>query len=215
MKKYQNKYFSILGDSISTLFGYIPIGYPCHYTYSNAPITGIKEYMDTWWGQVIDALGGQLLVNGSWSGSLVAKHSCCWIDSYGCSEERTSSLNKGGMSPDVIMIYMGTNDAGWGIPLEWEDDDISGFRRAYSTMLKNLKKNYPKAEIWCLTLCQRLGNDGSYMKSYCDIISECAKEFDCKLIDLFYQPERYTTIDGLHPNADGMKTIAKAVLAQI
>lgn len=122
-------------------------------------------------------------------------------------------MNKNGILPDVIMIYMGTNDAGWDIPLE--GDEISYFRGAYRTMLKNLKSNYPKAEIWCLTPCQRLGNDGSYMKGYCDIISDCAKEYDCMLIDLFNQPEHYTTIDGLHPNADGMKIIANAVLDRI
>lgn len=215
MDTYKNKYFSILGDSISTLFGYIPIDFPCHYTYSNADISGIKECKDTWWGQVIGALEGKLLVNGSWSGSLVAKYPCCWIDSYGCSDERTGSLNKDKILPDVIMVYMGTNDAGWRIPLEGEAGDISCFRGAYSTMLKNLKKNYPEAEIWCLTLCQRLGNDGSYMKGYCDIISDCAKEYNCKLIDLYNQPNRYKTFDGLHPDADGMKTIAEAVLDNV
>ena len=215
MRKYQNKYFSILGDSISTLFGYIPIDYPCFYKYNKAPTSGIKEYKDTWWGQVIETLGGRLLVNGSWSGSLVAKPPCCWTDSYGCSDERTRRMHRDGILPDVIMIYMGTNDAGWRMPIEGENDDISCFKGAYRTMLEKLKENYATAEVWCFTLCQTAERDGKYMQPYCDVIRDCAKEYDCKLIDLFNQSERYTTIDSLHPNADGMRTIAKAVLEQV
>lgn len=215
MKSYQNKYFSIMGDSISTLLEYNPLGFDSFYKYEMCELSGVKAYGDTWWGQVIEALGGKLLVNNSWSGSLVVKHPLCRIPSYACSDERTAFLGKDGLSPDVIMIYIGTNDAGWDVELDGEDGDIACFRVAYNAMLGKIKRNYPDAEIWCLTLCKREGNDGAYLKEYCKVICECTEEYGCELIDLYGQPKAYETVDGLHPNADGMKTVAKLVLGQI
>ena len=212
MKKYQNKYFSILGDSISTLFGYTPPIDNCFYTYQTMIEIGLSGYKDTWWGRVIESLGGTLLVNNSIGGSLVAKQPESIIEVCACSDYRTGKLNRDEISPDVIMIYMGTNDCGWRVKLEGAREDVSCFRGAYGTMLEKLKRNYPKAEIWCLTLCRREGIDGGYMKPYCDIIGDCAKEYGCKLIDLYNLPRHYESMDGLHPNAEGMKTIAEGVL---
>ncbi len=71
---YKNKLFSILGDSISTFEGYSE---PYEATYYDAvrkcqgDITKVEH---TWWGQVIEHLGGELLVNNSISGSMVCAH---------------------------------------------------------------------------------------------------------------------------------------------
>ena len=119
---------------------------------------GVFTQSDTWWGRVIKRLGGTLLVNNSFSGSTV-----CWDPIYSnqssaCSDERTSSLSRDGISPDVIMVYMGTNDWGCGSRVFRDDrydcvaDNPQLFFPAYQTMLKKLRKNYPDAEIWCLTL---------------------------------------------------------------
>ncbi|MDE5766700.1 MAG: SGNH/GDSL hydrolase family protein [Clostridia bacterium] len=213
--KYKDKNFSIMGDSISTLYGYNPLGFDSFYKYEMCEISGVKTYKDTWWGQVIDALGGKLLVNNSWSGSLVVKHPLCRIPSYACSEERTSLLGENGVLPDIIMVYMGTNDAGWEVEIDGGDDDIACFKTAYRLMLERIKHNYPDAEIWCFTLCISVDRIGRYMKDYCNVIRECAKAFGCKLIELYDQPSRYEAVDGIHPNAEGMKTIAQIVLGQI
>ncbi|MDE6690389.1 MAG: SGNH/GDSL hydrolase family protein [Clostridia bacterium] len=213
--KYKDKYFSVLGDSISTLYGYNPLGFDSFYKYEMCEISGVKNYEDTWWGQVIDALGGKLLVNNSWSGTLVVKHPLCRIPSYACSDERTSRLAENGVNPDVIMVYMGTNDVGWEVEIDGEEGDISCFDVAYRVMLEKIKRNYPDAEIWCFTLCAREGRDRSYMEKYCKVIRECAAAYGCRLIDLYGQPRAYETCDGLHPDAEGMKTIAKLVLGQI
>lgn len=224
-KEYMGRYFSILGDSISTLAGYHPPECAVFYDWENKYLSGVFAPEDTWWGRVMEALGGRLLMNHSWAGSLVCKHPHCEIESYGCSDPRTGGLGVGTQMPDVVMILMGLNDFGWGMRLEPTAavEDLSIFRVAYETMLKKVKRNYPSAEIWCLTLpvgfrsndpdyTQPAVRSGGHMADYCRIIRECAQKFDCKIVDI-HKPDRpYDTIDGYHPTADGMKTIAEAVL---
>jgi hypothetical protein len=227
---YTNKRFSILGDSVSTLDGYNPPEYLVYYEGYRKFDTDVFFKEDTWWGQVISALGGRLLVNESFSGSLLAKHRECIIPSYGCSDERTSSLGKYGQSPDVIIVYMGTND--WadgrlstdGDPAKEQDDTI--FSVAYRMMLEKLKKNYPNAEIWCCTLavstCKKKKNfefsvcpGGVHIEKYCEVIRVTAEAHNCRVIDLYNHPTPYDTIDDYHPNREGMVTLAEAVISQV
>ena len=76
-KDYKNKYFSILGDSISTFEGISEPKDAAYYNTSRKMSSGIITLSDTWWGQVVEGLKGKLLVNNSWSGSTV-----CWHPLY-------------------------------------------------------------------------------------------------------------------------------------
>lgn len=233
MADYSGKYFSVVGDSISTLRGFNPEGYAVYYQGNESLATGVYLYRHTWWGQVIDALGGELLVNNSFSGSLVCRMPGCGIPSYSCSDERCSSLGRDGISPDVIMIYMGTNDRGWGVRTEPEAGDggrdLSVFRTAYAAMLDKISRNYPDAGIWCLTLgVSRCGGNpdfvfrdtpwGGRTAEYNCVIADCAAAEHlphCRLIDLSAQSEPFDTCDGVHPTAGGMATLAGNVLGII
>ena len=228
-KEYENKLFSIIGDSVSTFEGVTPENYEVFYTAPMKCTTNVLAAEDTWWGKVIKALGGELLVNDSWSGSLVTKHPKCEIESYGASDARTSNLGKDGKTPDVVMIYIGTNDWGWNVPVDpqaGQENDISVFKVAYDTMIKKIKKNYPQAEIWCFTLAisdgmEDCGNVHPYVRSgralreYCCAIRESATENNCRLIELYCPEEQYETVDKYHPNRRGMQTLAKIVLDQL
>ena len=157
--QYYQKQFSILGDSISTLDGYIPEGYRCFYSGENCNKSGVIEMRDTWWGKVIDFFGGELLVNNSWSGSRVTRFPDSEIlFPSGCSDERTGRLHINNVKPDVIIVYLGTNDWAFGADKYYTDkvldDDFhcTSFDFAYSTMIGKIKSNYPDAEIWCCTL---------------------------------------------------------------
>ncbi len=226
---YRNKYFSVLGDSISTFEGYSEPENAAFYDSARKVASGVLTPSDTWWVQVIEHFGGNFLVNNSFSGSTVCWHPLYKIQSYGCSDERTSSLHRGGVFPDVIMIYMGTNDWGNGLRVFRDDrfdcseDNPSLFLSAYKQMIMKLKANYPQAEIWCFTLaksqCSSKSNfsfpyyfGGRHISEYCDAIRTCAKELGCRVIDLFNRAEPYDTLDGFHPNLSGMKTIAGAVI---
>lgn len=165
--------FSILGDSISTLKGCNPTGFAVFYEDGRDELAGIKGPQDTWWGKVIDHFDGELLINGSWSGSMVEGEGCpaAW------SPERIAALAEGGETPDDIIVFLGTNDYGWGgaraqacgrssarpscLDLSRYPEEVAGmaatdalekFKAAYVLMLGNLKAAYPQARIWCCTL---------------------------------------------------------------
>ena len=229
-KSYENKRFSVLGDSISTLDGYSEPADCSFYSGIKKIEADVFLPEDCWWGQVISRLGGTLLVNNSISGSMVCKHPRCEIPSYGCSPERTSALGKDGANPHVILVYLGTNDWGAGMKtiarVKAHESDLSVFSVAYQSMLDQLKQNYPEAEIWCFTLavstCSCMEDFefpyryvGRHIEEYCDVIRDLAAANRCRLIDLYAQPQPYDTIDGFHPNRDGMKTLAEAVIEQI
>lgn len=164
---------SVMGDSMSTFEGYIPEGWNVFYTGENLEATGVKRVEDTWWMQVIEGLGGEFLANASWSGS------CVEGVGYpaGESRTRTDALKKDGTSPDLVLVFMGINDFGWGgtmnqmlgrgtatpynidlskyphvAPSYAPEDAAEKFGEAYSRMLANIVADNPGVEVWCLTL---------------------------------------------------------------
>ena len=225
---YKNKYFSVLGDSISTLEWYSMPEYASYYDTEKKLLSGVFTPKYTWWGQTAEHFGGEILINNSFAGSTVCKRACCEIPSYGCSDERTSSLHRGDIAPNVIMVFMGMNDWGYGIAptstQERQKEELSVFSTAYTAMLKKLRKNYPKAELWCFTLPVGKRKDGEefpycyggrHIEEYCNVIRDCAALFGCRLIDLYRFSAPYSSLDGFHPDADGMKTLAEAIILQI
>ena len=218
---YKGKLFSIMGDSLSTFAGVTPEEFGVFYDTSRKYDADIITVEETWWGRVIQVLGGELLFNNSWSGSLVCKHPDCTVESYGSSDKRTSSLGKDGKSPDVVMVYIGTNDCGYRMriyPEPGQENDISVFSVAYDTMLRKIRKNYPDAEIWCFTLAVSEHRSEANVKrlfDYSCAIKKCADENGCRLIDVYQPDHPYETIDDLHPDSRGMKRIADRTLEEL
>ncbi len=226
--KYFGKQFSILGDSISTLDGYNPGGYKLFYTGNVCDITGVHDMKDTWWGKVIDYFGGELLVNNSWSGSRVSRlPDFDTLFPSGCSDERTGGLHINDTMPDVIIVYLGTNDWIYGAKTDTEngdfEEDRTVFSTAYRIMLRRLKDNYPKAEIYCCTLSETFMSaipafrfpysyGGIHIEKYNSIIRRTAHKMGCKLIDIYDRHIPYDAADGSHPTAEGMNTLAAMIL---
>lgn len=90
--KHKQKNISILGDSISTLFGYSKPSEGVFYAAERRYETGVYYLSDTWWGQVTNAVGGRLLVNDSFAGSTVCFDMHNEITSYACGDNCTSVL---------------------------------------------------------------------------------------------------------------------------
>ena len=222
-----------MGDSISTLAGYNPEGYNVFFSEDVREKSNVWGKDFTWWGQVIDYVGGELLVNNAWSGSCVTKMPD--RDSLfpsACSDERTSGLHMECVKPDVIMIYLGINDwaKGLGMPGKGyrgrkSEEGTIPFETAYQIMIQKLKMNYPDAEIWCCTLCTTfMSTDtsfifpamfgGIHIEEYNQVIRETARREGCKLLDLYLYQTPYDTIDGTHPNSSGMRTLATLVLRE-
>lgn len=224
---------SILGDSISTFKDYIPAGY-----YDFFPENGqVSDVDDTWWKRVIDDKGWTLCVNGSSSGATCAGDSAGTDNPQcGCNEFRTGALyGPDGQAPDVIIVYMGTNDLLQSIPMGDNDGtgqvaegQVSTFSDAYTLMLDKLLANYPASKIYCCTITQ-IGNYGTstpYVEfvngagltaaDYSERITRIAGNKGLSVIDLYgcgitVDNLHNTSTDGVHPTPEGMKHIAEAV----
>ena len=190
--------FSIMGDSISTLGGFIPPRWRCHYE-GEVSIPGVDCEQSTWWGQVIQHFGGHLVANSSFSGSTVEGFGF----PAGCSAARAEGLiGAEGEKPQVVLVFMGINDYGWGsarnqvmgnsasrsanpqdlggqepVLLTVDSNAIQRFKTAYATMLDNIRTVAPDAQIWCLTLSPAFtGNTegGSTITDTADAANEAA-----------------------------------------
>lgn len=205
---------SILGDSISTYPGYNPVGFPVFYKEDRLYDNEIESVNDTWWKQVIDGIGGELCINNSYSGSLVAGE----FESSACSIERCSMLHTK-VAPDIILIYIGTNDHGFEIDVGLDvPQDTMKFYGAYRAMLRQLKTNYPYAKIVCVTLLMGRLKDtvnlsyDRFMRvddRYNEAIRMAVKEEGCLLADIALSGERYETLDYCHPTKAGHALISK------
>lgn len=231
--KYYSKQFSVLGDSISTLTGYNPKCYKVFYDGENCEKSNVREMEDTWWGKVIDFFGGELLVNNSWSGSRVTRlPNNDNLFPSGCSDERTGKLHINNVKPDVVMVYLGTNDWAFGVDkfcvdnILGDDFHCISFDFSYSQLVSKIEKNYPNDEIWCCTLNATFMSSnlpykfpyeygGTHIEEYNQIIKDTADMHNCKVIDLYSYHIPYDSIDGSHPNADGMNTLATLMIREI
>lgn len=166
---------SVFGDSISTFKGVVPEENLWFYDADNTNGTCVVTPSDTWWMRAIEREGGELLANASFSGSMVQGAGF----PAGRSRERAAQvLGKGGERPDVVWVFIGINDYGWGSPEAQvaggsqaaplvaradahSDVDPAGaapidaaarFEAAYAEMLGNIRAVAPGADVRCLTL---------------------------------------------------------------
>lgn len=227
------KTVSILGDSISTYEGWVPDGYVDFF-----PMNGeVDNVDDTWWKPFIDDAGLQFCANSSSSGSTCVGDSLSADDpKYACSSYRIDDLvGKGGIYPDIIIVYLGTNDLLTGVPLGENDGTepveeglIETFSDAYSLILDKLESQYPGARIFCCTLAQ-IGDWGEKQpfvefvnglgltaEDYSRRIELIAGNRGFDVIDLINcgitadNMQEYVT-DGVHLNPEGMKLVRNAV----
>lgn len=229
----QDLQLSILGDSISTFEGYIPEGHHVFYPY-NGEVTEVEQ---TWWKQLLTDTGMELCSNASSSGSTCAGDSTSMDNpQYGCSDYRVAELvGQGGVYPDVIIVYMGTNDLLTGVPIGENDGTqyveegmVENFSDAYCMMLDKLTMYYPGAQIFCCTL-PPIGDWGTEQPfitfvngqnltsaEYSEVICKIATAKDYPVIDLqncgitIDNMQQFVT-DGVHLNPDGMFVIKEAI----
>jgi len=197
---------SILGDSISTYEGYTP-SRGVFFDRYNSYETGLSSVEDTWWMQVIRAIGGELGVNHSLAGCTVTGGGV----SSGTSQERIRALGKNG-TPDKILVFIGSNDWAYSVPPD-------SFEQAYSLMLDRIRTAYPQAQIWCGTIprgtivdpAERFffNMDGLISTQvYSSIIRRLADLKGACVADLNKDDVEYETFDGVHPDRTGMATLA-------
>ena len=204
----KGKKLSILGDSVSTYRGV------SNDEKANSTIGGNRCFYDlpfplekTYWSLIMEEFGLELCVNNSWSGgNLSGRH----IPAAGVNRAYHLSRDDG-TSPDLVIVFMGLNDLGRGVSVET-------FSADYEKTLLTIKERHPLALICCINLPDREPYFKERAIIFNEAISQAAKKAgDCAFVaDLFNSPlnndDYYNnTTDGLHPDEDGMKMIARVV----
>ena len=134
---------------------------------------------------------------------------------------------------DIVVVFGGTNDFGHGdAPLgTMSDRTPDTFYGALHTLYTELLEKFPESPIVVITPLHRLNEDNpkgdgnkpqnvGTLKTYVEIIREVAEYYSLPLLDLYkesgLQPkvpiinEKYF-VDGLHPNNEGHKVIARKI----
>ena len=204
----KGKRISILGDSISTYKGVsddssVNAGIFANPYFYKEPFPVDKTY----WKRIIDSLGMTLCVNNSWSGGNLSG-----ADDSDSGMNRASNLARdGGEIPDYIIVFMGLNDLGRGVP-------TSVFAADYRKTLEIITQNYPRATVCCVNLPDR----EIYFKQRAEEFNGAINEAVTAMGDNFFVADLFgsrlnndfyymNTLDGLHPDEDGMAIIAEVV----
>ena len=229
---YKGKVISILGDSISTFAGYIPVAdgfnlsHRARYPQSNL----LTEVDKTWWKQVLVALDAKLGINDSWAGSTVTNIITGNSGDVGekaamASLTRIQNLGANG-TPDVILFYGGTNDIArysqpgsfnpGSAPIEADltTTKWSSPADAYVAAILRMRHYYPNAEIIAMlpTYTSVYYTDARLEQFNATYAAICA-HYGVTCIDL--RDCGISTVDlpdGIHPDAFGMDYITKAVI---
>lgn len=246
-KPLDGKTISILGDSIST-FENVSCGEAS--LTSNSTIHNNRLYYtdgrlgvglnDTWWKQVIDKLGGEILVNNSYSNSSVFDPvnnapSQAYLDR--CVNLHDDTGDNSGEEPDIIIVYIGINDFAYNNAHLGTFDDIDFDElikeeqdsitysvpetscEAYAIMLHKIQNRYKDAEIYCFNFPAKKGLTPELSQcfaQYNDSIKKLSDKYGCILIDLFNNIDNNENVnetffyDGIHPNKNGMDAITNA-----
>lgn len=232
MDRFKGKIISILGDSISTFAGYIPeadgknLAHRPRYPQDNL----LTDVNDTWWMKLIKTLEAKLGVNDSWAGSTVSNFRDHNEKDFGpdaamASVARIRNLGANG-TPDLILFFGGTNDAGKMIekgsfdPLRGLDLSAvkwNSFADAYSQALLRLMHFYPDAQIVAISPSISGGYyDNTRLCEFADLALDICLHYNIKCVDLRSSGLTIGMLpDTLHPNAEGMECIYRSVLNKL
>lgn len=199
---------AIFGDSYSTYQGYITPA--TNETWYWEPWvdsrTDVNDVTQTWWHQVVTRGGYRLEINNSYSGSTIGFTGYNG-DDYSPRSFITRADNLG--SPDIILVFGGTNDAWSGAPIgefkykDWKREDLYSFRPAMCYLANYMKNRYPGVKVYFII--------NTELK---DEVTEGIKEV-CNHYNLPYiQLHDISKHDG-HPDIAGMNAIADQVLKVI
>ena len=202
-----DKKVSILGDSISTFRGYIPDGYAYFYPDPTSKLNGVN---DTWWMKVINKLGMKLLKNNSWAGSCVSSGTG---NGATVNDSRLAELVDGDVKPDIILLFMGSNDCGS------QYVELSTFTSSYKIMLDKMIALCPDAEIYIMTLPPSKLYTEANRVEYNKVIINYATEYNLPLINMdnVYGGNNCTDylVDSAHLNLSGMEKFAELVVENL
>ena len=206
--------FVIFGDSYSTHKDYIPEGYAHYYCDEgrapDEPVTKMRM-PQTWWGQMIERTGAELILNDSWSGSTIGytgySGDCSTSSSF--IYRYRQLMEKGFFAKneiDTIFVFGGTNDSWANAPLgemkfsDFSESDLYSALPAICYFVTTLKENHPGARVILI------GNCGIKAE-----ILDCMRDLSAQLGLEFVALHDIDKING-HPTVLGMTQICEQVL---
>jgi len=242
------KTLSILGDSISTFSNYSngTAALTTNSTIADGavyyPRSGFEVTAETtWWYQAAEELDLELLVNNSWSGSCLLKERSGTVGAYvdRCVQLHDDTGDNAGQKPDMIAIFLGTNDyytypgtLGSYESIDFDGlitEEASGFvyaepttsMEAYAISLHKTIQAYPDSEVYCFTLLPRV-NSTNQPTAFNEDICQLAEYFGVYTVDLYDCGIRsdsgafYMLMgDSLHPDDPGMDAITNAFVSAV
>lgn len=199
----------IIGDSYSTFEGYIPEECACYYGADNQE-TDVTCVEQTWWYQLIQETGANLVQNCSSSGTTVCN---IGYDGADCSHvsfvARLDKLIRQNYfeehKVDTFIVFGGTNDSWADSPIgelqysNWEKADLDATLPAFCYLLNQVKVHVPNAEVVVIVNCDL---KESIMEGY----KKAAEEYGARVVAL-------QNIDKMnrHPSVKGMEQIKEMV----
>ena len=212
---FDGKTVSILGDSIST---FLDVSNGAAADTGNSTVRdGVLYYdaqkirdlgvdlEDTWWQRTIDTIGATLLVNNSWSGSYIKDTSTNTRPTAGAYLTRATELHddtgaNAGQEPDIILVYMGTNDyykyyanvgdvsaldpASLAAQIDNPSYAPSSLMEAYALMLLRMQAAYEDAEIYCLNVLESSLSDTASLTVFNGMLRSVAQALDVIYVDI-------------------------------
>ena len=217
----KGKTISFLGDSITTYEGW------SNNTGHNSTLgknateydNTIMNVNSTWWKQVLNELQLSLCVNNSCDTGRVTE-----TNDYPAGTLRSGELHRdNGNQPDIIIVYLGTNDLGNKRELgSITEYTMKNFIPAYDLMLLNIVSIYPDADVFVCTLLPEDRNNEDELKAYNAAIKQLAAAHEVNVIDLYADSGitranylQYVIDEGtlrVHPNEEGMDKISDTVI---
>ena len=197
---FAQKKVSILGDSYSTFYGHVsPAANLCWYGVpGEKKENDVTKVEETWWYRFIHEHGFQLERNNSYSGSTVC-HTGYEKADYSDRSFITRIHNLG--TPDIILVFGGTNDSWAGAPIGayqydgWTKADLYSFRPAFCYLLASLKQLYPVARIYNIT-------NSELSEEVTDSMDEICRHYGIENIRLHDIDKQWG-----HPSVQGMQSI--------
>lgn len=204
----------ILGDSYSTLIGYIPENNRTYYGREDTALLHVDTVEKTWWDCVLKATSSTLLFNESFSGSTISytgyEHNGKEFSKRASFITRLDNLIANGFFEknrvDTVFIFGGTNDFWAGSPWgeltseDFSEENLACVAPAYTYILRRLKQAAPNA--------RRIGIiNTEFSPEYTALLQAVLEKENAEYITLTYLEKQ----NG-HPNVQGMQDIAKQVL---
>ena len=211
------KNFMIFGDSYSTHKNHIPEGYVYYYADEGRNEGRPEQKMlveQTWWWQIKEKTGANLVHNNSWSGSTIGytgySGDCSKTSSFIC---RYDKLADTGFFKDndidTVLVFGGTNDDWSGAPLgemkfsDFKREDLFSVLPAICYFMTRLKSDLPNANVVFIANC-------GIKKEIVECMKKAAEKLDVKVVELSDIDKQHS-----HPTILGMTQICDQIIAQL